>query len=232
MPDSKEISALTTAEQISSSDLIETAIPNAMTETGYISRKHSLGSIADFFLKTLQFLNLNTTAKTICGAINELAQGSGQSLDALNDVDIDDQTLTDGQGIVYDATEQKWKNGSVSSGHTYSTTEQVVGTWTDGSTIYEKTIPFQALPSTAGTFDYPLGLTGYNKIISYDLIVSDGTTFISLPFYSSDSTYVMSAYLTTINNELNVEGLVGRDRSAFNDNKVIVRYTKSSTPSS
>lgn len=31
-------------------------------------------------------------------------------------------------------------NGSSSSGHTYSTTEQVVGTWIDGSTLYEKTL--------------------------------------------------------------------------------------------
>ena len=73
MPDAKEISSLITAEQISASDLLETAIPNAMTETGYISRKHTLGVIADFFLKTLQFSNLITTAKTIIAAINEAA---------------------------------------------------------------------------------------------------------------------------------------------------------------
>ena len=137
MPDAKEISALTTAESISASDLIETAIPNAMTETGYVSRKHTLGTIANFFLSTLQFSSLNTTVKNIIGAINELAQGSGQSLDALNDVDIDAQTLVNGQGIVYDATAQKWKNGIVGGGHTYSTTEQVVGTWIDGSPLYE-----------------------------------------------------------------------------------------------
>lgn len=76
MPDEKTISDLITAEQISASDLIETSIPNAMTESGYVTRKHTLGVIADFFLKTLQFLNLNTTAKTICGAINELVGDS------------------------------------------------------------------------------------------------------------------------------------------------------------
>lgn len=138
MSDSKEISALTTAESTSASDLFETAIPNAMTKTGYVSRKVTLGTIANFLLGTLQFSSLHTTVKNIIGAINELAQGSGQSLDALNDVDIDDQTLTDGQGIVYDATAQKWKNGAVSGGsHSYSTTEQVVGTWIDGSPVYE-----------------------------------------------------------------------------------------------
>lgn len=172
MPDAKEISALTTAESTSASDLFETALPNAMTETGYISRKVTLGTIANFLLSTLQLSSLNTTVKNIIGAINELAQGSGQSLDALNDVDIDAQTLTDGQGIVYDAIAQKWKNGSVGGGggHTYSTTEQVVGTWIDGRDVYEKT--FQSTtPSTVNTVsiiedisslnvDVPILLTG------------------------------------------------------------------------
>ena len=77
MPDSKEISQLTTAEQITANDLLETAIPNAMTQSGYISRSHTLGTIATFFMSTVQFTSsLLTTAKTIIGAINELHQKS------------------------------------------------------------------------------------------------------------------------------------------------------------
>ena len=72
MPDPKEISALTTAESTSASDLFETALPNAMTETGYVSRKVTLGTIANFLLGTLQFSSLNTTVKNIIGAINEV----------------------------------------------------------------------------------------------------------------------------------------------------------------
>lgn len=131
MPDAKEISALTTAESTSASDLFETALPNAMTETGYVSRKVTLNTIATFILNTLLFPSLNTTVKNIIGAINELAQGSGQSLDALNDVDIDDQTLTNGQGIVYDATSQKWKNGSVGASPTAVLLWE--GDWSTGS---------------------------------------------------------------------------------------------------
>lgn len=77
MPDPKEISALTTAESTSASDLFETAIPNAMTETGYISRKVTLGTIANFLLGTLQFSSLNTTVKNIIGAINEVLSSAG-----------------------------------------------------------------------------------------------------------------------------------------------------------
>ena len=77
MPDTKEISALTTAESTSASDLFETALPNAMTETGYISRKVTLGTIANFLLGTLQFSSLNTTVKNIIGAINEVLSSAG-----------------------------------------------------------------------------------------------------------------------------------------------------------
>lgn len=93
MPDTKEISALTTAESTSASDLFETALPNAMTETGYISRKVTLGTIANFLLGTLQFSSLNTTVKNIIGAINEVlsSAGGGVTLTA---------TLTAGQTTV------------------------------------------------------------------------------------------------------------------------------------
>lgn len=77
MPDTKEISALTTAESTSASDLFETALPNAMTETGYISRKVTLGTIANFLLGTLQFSSLHTTVKNIIGAINEVLSSAG-----------------------------------------------------------------------------------------------------------------------------------------------------------
>lgn len=78
MPDSKEISQLTTAEQTSGSDLFETAIPNAMTESGYVSRKVTANALALLFNNTLQFSSqLQTTSKTLIGAINEIAQGGG-----------------------------------------------------------------------------------------------------------------------------------------------------------
>ena len=77
MPENKPISQLITAEQISENDLIETAIPNATTLTGFISRKHSLGVVAQFFLKTIRFADLHTTAKNIIGAINEVLSSAG-----------------------------------------------------------------------------------------------------------------------------------------------------------
>lgn len=76
MPDSKPISDLVTAEQITQNDLIETAIPapsGVTSETGYVSRKVSLSSLATWIGNTFLFSSaLQTTTKTIVGAINEL----------------------------------------------------------------------------------------------------------------------------------------------------------------
>ena len=223
MPDTKEISALTTAESTSASDLFETALPNAIMQTGYVSRKVSLGTIANFLFNTLLFSNLNTTVKNIIGAINELAQGSGQSLDALNDVDIDDQTLADGQGIVYDATAQKWKNGAVAGGgHTYSTTEQVVGAWIDGSPVYEIVLEtdtqVQLDNSNWTTIPWNNEPTDIDLLISAEIVRICPNTNVTMRF-TLDSGHIKGASLISGNYPA-VSNLTER---------VIIRYTKSST---
>lgn len=77
MPDNKSISQLITAEQTGASDLYELAIPNAMTETGYISRKVSASELANLIVSRLQYQGLSTDAKTILSAINEASQSGG-----------------------------------------------------------------------------------------------------------------------------------------------------------
>lgn len=139
MPDNKSISQLTTAEQTTSSDLFETSIPNG--SLGYLSRKVSLDSIADYIGNDHLFsTELQTTDKTLTGAINEAAQsGGGASIEemtqaqynaltpeqkadgtlrAISDAttsisDIDDVNITsaaDGDVLSYDSTSSKWVN--------------------------------------------------------------------------------------------------------------------------
>ena len=67
----KSISQLDTAESLALGDLFEIAIPDGNSATGYSSRKTSLTNIADFTQSTAANNELNTTAKTIVGAINE-----------------------------------------------------------------------------------------------------------------------------------------------------------------
>ena len=69
--------------------------------------------------------------------------GGGGGASDLNDLDdVVINTPSNDQVLKYDAVSQKWINGNVSSGsaHNYSTTEHEVGTWIDGSPIYERTI--------------------------------------------------------------------------------------------
>lgn len=138
MPDNKSISQLTTAEQLSQSDLFETSIPNG--SLGYLSRKASLEAIANFIANNLNYSDLQTVAKTLIGAINEAAQsGGGASIEemtqaqynaltpeqkadgtlrAITDAktsisDIDDVNITsvaDGDVLAYDSTSSKWVN--------------------------------------------------------------------------------------------------------------------------
>lgn len=81
MPDNKEISALTTAEQTSNNDLLETSIPNAMTDTGYISRKQSVTMLEQQMLGNTQYNtelpNFTAGNRTIFKALEEARSSGG-----------------------------------------------------------------------------------------------------------------------------------------------------------
>ena len=71
------------------------------------------------------------------------------------------------------------------SGHVYSTTEQVVGTWTDGSTLYEKTVSV-TLPNSSGDTMFPVSTTGLTKVIEWNLYNSTKgrPAYIYCPWYA------------------------------------------------
>lgn len=81
------------------------------------SGKTTIGPMGTFINKTQVFNDLNTTAKTIVGAINELETGGGggsSTLAGLSDVTI--TTPTDGQALIYDSASQEWVNGAGGGG--------------------------------------------------------------------------------------------------------------------
>lgn len=55
--------------------------------------------------------------------------------------------------------------------HSYSANEQIVGSWVDGSPVYEKTI-YNA-GGVTGNFSFPHGITNFGKLLSYEGTVSD-----------------------------------------------------------
>lgn len=74
MPDDYRISDLTTVSAISDADLMELSAVNPASDTGYSSMKMPITALASKLLGVMQYAaDLQTAAKTIFGAINEVA---------------------------------------------------------------------------------------------------------------------------------------------------------------
>lgn len=120
---------------------------------------------------------------------NNSGSGGASSLSDLTDVDL--TNIADGQILKWDATNSKWVNTNESGGlgHTYSTTEQVVGTWTDGRPVYEKT--FELMPTSSG---YYIDVTSLNIDFVVSLIGGVDQTSgnkVPIPYATASSDYAL-----------------------------------------
>ena len=109
----------------------------------------------------------------------------------------------------------------------YSTNEQVIGTWIDGSTIYRKVIDFGALPNTT-TKQVAHGITGLDKVISIVGAAHDPTNDYYNPLPSAnpgDARYDIGVNVTSTN--VIITTVV--DMSSYTSSYVIIRYTKASS---
>lgn len=109
-------------------------------------------------------------------------------------------------------------SGGGSSGHVYSTDEQVVGTWTDGSTVYEKTFLWTTAMSIAvngAWYDTNINISYVDKII--DASIGNNTWRIGVlsVFKQSNKLYITSG------------GAMGSNTLSVN--RVILRYTKTAS---
>ena len=75
-------------------------------------------------------------------------------------------TDTAGSGI--------WATNGAPAKH-YSTTEQVIGTWIDGSTIYEKTIELENRQIVSGNNTFNLSITNMGAVIKADVVISNSS---------------------------------------------------------
>ena len=109
-----------------------------------------------------------------------------------------------------------YTGGVSNNGHTYSTTEQVVGTWIDGSTVYEKTIVLSSeLTINANAW----GVTsepssGISSLI--DMVVLSSTGTVYLAYGAIDTRDYIRIYNVRSNAEIRIKTF-------------IIRYTKTST---
>lgn len=109
---------------------------------------------------------------------------------------------------------------------TYSTTEQAVGTWINGKTIYQKTVSIGALPNNA-TVGYEVVGEAIETLVDISIIATDttGNYFIVLPNLSSNSAFQISYDVEIDNGKTKVFIVTARDVTSYSG-VVTIRYTK------
>ena len=126
-----------------------------------------------------------------------------------------------------------WTPSGVPAVH-YSTEEQVVGTWIDGSTLYEKTVEITSIPNSNIT-NTAHGISNINTIISvigtvHTLAsVSSNNSFTSIPRVQDNVSG--SEFLAIEVNDTNIQ-LKGRGKNfttIYDKAFVTLRYTKSTS---
>ena len=109
--------------------------------------------------------------------------GGSSTFAGLDDVDF--SNLQDGQVAKYDAQNEKWINANESGGssHTYSTTEQVIGTWIDGKPLYEKIITGITYVAKASWENTGITIQNLDKVISCKFAQASGNLLYSFVDY-------------------------------------------------
>lgn len=111
------------------------------------------------------------------GGTTVVANPSGQATETLNKLQVG--------ATIYDVP-----SGGGSSGHAWSTTEHIVGTWIDGATVYEKTVDFgqNVIINSNTWYTTTISPAGIRAILQAYGTNGDGTFFGFLGM-SRDGTY-------------------------------------------
>ena len=118
--------------------------------------------------------------------------------------------------------------GGSSSGHDYSTTEQKIGKWIDGSDLYETVVHINALPSQAFTaVDYPHNISDIKDIISFTGIARNagGTTKAIDRIWLAENTLATEYCSGCTINKTAIKIICGSNSAEYNADFVI-QYTK------
>jgi hypothetical protein len=102
----------------------------------------------------------------------------------------------------------------------YSTTEIVVGTWTDGKPLYRKIYTVGALKNNGSTV---LNFSSEIRVKTFDVFCSNGNYTFKLPVVGTN--YIATFYRVDTNINL-IEIQTTSDRTSYTDNYAIVYYTK------
>lgn len=109
--------------------------------------------------------------------------------------------------------------------HEYSTSEQIVGTWIDGSSVYEKVIELGALPDN-NTKNVPHGIVNLGLIVTASVIANDpNEATITIPYTVTDGNYLRFQTGFSVDGT-NISITCGSNRTGYTG-IAILRYTKS-----
>lgn len=106
----------------------------------------------------------------------------------------------------------------------YYTTEQIIGKWVDGSTLYRKVIDFGALPNASEKY-VAHGLPATAKIHSLTAMAFNPSTQINLflPTLTTNTNSYITFYVTGASIAVNT---YGTDRSGYTQCHFVLEYTK------
>ena len=108
----------------------------------------------------------------------------------------------------------------------YSTDEHPIGTWIDGSTLYECTISTGALPSSTSPKLVAHNISNIDKIVMAEGIAINNGTTLPLPYIYPAGAITDAVHFYADRTYIRV--LAGKNQSAWTESYVTIRYTKTS----
>lgn len=243
-------SQLPTVVALKDSDILAISSPDTSTPPVYTSAQSPISQVAAKIVEDTTFTtSLNTTNKTVAGSINETLSNFANDYSTSSAYAVGDCVLYAGSiyqcttaipsGEAWDSTHwTQIKAVDVGSGggggvH-YSFDERVIGTWVDGSTLYEKTI-YNA-GGTYGTISIAHNITNLGHCVSaigtsYDIGYQEGSQRIGagdlpLPRVASDGNTVGIVGVNSTEINLMVPSAF---RDSVTDIYITLQYTKSSS---
>ena len=149
-----------------------------------------------------------------------------------NITDLDDVNVSDiqsGQVLAWDETAQKFVNVNQSGGGSseeYSTTEQKIGKWIDGTDLFMKTVNFGALPNNnqKATAHSISNLKNFIDISGVASGASGTSNRFPLPYIDTNQ---LSNGIGIYADNTNITIRTGSDRSSYSA-YVTLKYTKTS----
>lgn len=145
-----------------------------------------------------------------CNTINSMLNTleSNDPLPIGTILDFEGDEIPEGYGLVEDKPS-----------NTYSTEEQVVGTWIDDKPIYQKTVQWSGSLELSMTI--PHDITELDKVIDFDIVGQYDGNYLKIPFLYGSGANTVGAYVTS-------SGFHIRNETPHNYTYIFctIRYTK------